>query len=172
MLILNSDNIYRIYKMQQEIEQLVSEYGWDGDQISLQSPDGNFHTGNGKIEWSSGLSEEDFVEINTPDDWELTKFLKQENLYRTRIMNLQQKRCYTWHQDRSPRVHLAVKTHPACMMIVEDSVFHIPADGRPYWVDTRKFHTALNAMPWPKGLDKDAELSFERYHLVGCIKNV
>lgn len=80
MLILNSDNIYRIYKMQQEIEQLVSEYGWDGDQISLQSPDGNFHTGNGKIEWSSGYTEEDFVQINTPDDWELTKFLKQENL--------------------------------------------------------------------------------------------
>lgn len=160
MFTINSEAIYDLSKIHSEVAMLVEEHGWHQDtQISLQSPDGNFHTGNGKIEWNPGYVETDFDVINTPDDWEITRFLQEENLYRSRIMKLRPKECYSWHMDRSPRVHLAVNTHPSCKMIVDDRVIHIPQDGRPYWVDTRLYHTAFNG-----------KLGFERIHIVGCIK--
>ncbi len=156
-----SNNIYDIEKIKKEIDVLIDEHGWhNNSQLSLQSPDGNFHTGNGKIEWNPGYKEEDFKQINTPIDWEITKFILQEELYRTRIMKLKPKECYSWHRDRTTRAHLVIETTENCFMLIDKDVMHIPANGKPYLLDTTKFHTAMNCT-----------LDFDRIHLVGC-KNV
>ena len=56
---------------------------------------------------------------------------------------------YSVHQDKAPRLHLALDTHPnAYFFWPEHKEFvHIPADGFVYWVDTTKPHTFVNAGP-------------------------
>lgn len=150
-------NFYDTEKVQLEIDYLVEKYGWwNGSQISLQSPDGNFHEGNGKIEWSK-YSEKDLNKLNIPEDWEIARFIRDNNLYRTRIMKLWPRECYSVHKDRTPRVHLVTQTDPRCLFLLENKAFHIPADGRAYYIDTTKEHTALNGT-----------LDVERIHIVGC----
>lgn len=151
------NNCYDLDRVQLEIEHLVDQHGWwKNSQISLQSPDGNFHEGNGKIEWSK-YNERDLNQLNIPDDWEIARFIKDNKLYRTRIMKLQPKQCYSVHKDRTPRVHLVTETDPRCLFIQGSKAFHIPADGYAYYIDTRKEHTALNGT-----------LDLERIHIVGC----
>lgn len=155
-----SDNTYNIEKIRLEIEYLIEQHGWhNGSQLSLQSPNGDFHTGNGKIEWNPGYEEKDFNTLNTPDDWEISKFIIQEKIYRTRIMKLSPRECYSWHQDRTKRVHLAIDTHPHCFMIENEKMVHIPDDGKPYLIDTMNYHTAMNCT-----------LDVDRIHIVGCIR--
>jgi len=81
--------------------------------------------------------------------------LKEYNLFNSRIMSLNGKKCYTWHRDNTPRVHLPIITNSNCLFVLEDKAFKMPA-GNIYWVDTRKSHTALNG-------NKD----YTRYHIVG-----
>ena len=157
MIKLNKTS-YNIEKVWQEILTLVDEHTWgDRNQLSLQSPDGSFFTGDGKIEWHEGYDETDFTQTNTPDDWEITRFIKENNLYRTRVMKLMPRKCYSYHWDRTPRIHLAVQTREDCFITVDDVLTHIPADGYAYWIDTRKNHTAMNCSG-----------DFERVHIVGC----
>ena len=142
-----------------EIDFIIKQYGWWEDtQISLQSPDGDWHSGVGHSA-TKGFKETDFNDLNTSDHWELTRFIKENNLYRTRILKLKPGRCYSYHQDWSPRIHLAVITHPYCFIAEDKQLFHIPADGHAYLVDTTKSHTALNG-----------SLDLERIHIVGCVR--
>lgn len=150
---------YDIKKIRDELSWLVEQHGWgERNQLSLQSPDGSYFTGDGKIEYHAGYEETDFTHTNTDSDWEITRLIKENNLYRTRIMKLLPKQCYSYHWDRTPRIHLAVHTHEHCFITINDVLKHIPADGYPYWVDTRQYHTAMNCT-----------LDFERVHIVGCV---
>lgn len=154
------NNQYNLQKIANEIQLLVAETGWwQNSQISLQSPTGEMHHGIGKIEWAEGYTEKDFTKLNIPDDWEISQFILDNKLYRTRIMKLNPKQCYSYHIDRSPRVHLAVITHPHCFFMEDDKLLHIPNDGYPYLVDTTKYHTAMNCT-----------LDLERIHIVGCVE--
>ena len=149
---------YNIEKVRTELTELVEQHGWGkSHQLSLQSPDGNFQTGVGKIEYHPGMKETDFIHLNIPEDWEIARFINDNNLYRTRIMKLHPKKCYSYHWDRTPRIHLAIDTHEHCFISVDGQLKHIPSDGHAYWVDTRKYHTAMNCT-----------LDFERTHIVGC----
>ena len=73
-------------------------------------------------------------------------------VYRTRIMVMQPRSCYSIHTDTSPRLHIALKTHNQCKFIftTPPEIVHIPADGFVYWVDTSKEHTAINASLEPR----------------------
>jgi hypothetical protein len=96
-------------------------------------------------------------------------------LARMRIARIPPFRNYSFHNDEEVRLHMAVHTHPHCFFIVSKQgrddknmpvypeptfvqddlrVFHVPADGRVYLLDTNHTHTALNAS------------SIERIHLV------
>jgi hypothetical protein len=68
---------------------------------------------------------------------------------RARFMTMVMHSTYSVHQDKAPRLHLAIDTH-------EDAYFfwpkhkefvHIPADGYLYEVDTTQPHTFVNAGP-------------------------
>lgn len=149
---------YNIEEIKEEIDELEAFVGWgDRNQMSLQSPDGSFRTGDGKIEYHEGWSETDFTALNIDDDWEIARFITDNNLYRTRIMKLKPRECYSYHFDRTPRVHLAVDTHEHCFISINNMLQHVPADGNAYWIDTRQYHTAMNCT-----------LDFERIHIVGC----
>ncbi len=79
------------------------------------------------------------------------------NMCRTRVMRMSKKSCYSYHYDKTKRIHIPLVTNKNCFMVIEDEVFRYPADGNYYIVDTTKMHTFVNA-------------SFEeRIHIVGCI---
>ena len=149
--------VYNIDKLQQEVKNLAYEYGWCQNQISLQSPDEDFHEGTGRV---AGLKfeESEYTSQNIPDDWEISRFISNHNLYRTRIMRLMPKACYSMHSDSSKRVHLPVKTYWKCKLIIDNNVYHLEANGSAYLVDTTKIHTAFNGTR-----------DIERIHIVGCI---
>ena len=63
----------------------------------------------------------------------------------TRVMILKPKTCYSYHQDRSKRIHIPVYTNYDAWLIIDKNVLHTPANGNYYIVDTTKMHTAVNA---------------------------
>lgn len=63
----------------------------------------------------------------------------------TRLMVLRPKTCYTYHIDKSRRVHIPLITNEQNFFVVDDTVFRLPADGSVYEVDTTKIHTFVNA---------------------------
>ncbi len=67
-------------------------------------------------------------------------------VYRTRIMLSRSKTCYSIHRDYSPRLHLPLITNEQCNFVFANpaQLIHMPADGKTYWVDTRKDHTFMN----------------------------
>jgi hypothetical protein len=148
-----SIDIKRILK---ELESLP-EYT---DQIALQTVKGTndplYGTG-----WLKDLkhTEEDFTEalFDIPYTNSVIELL---GMTRTRVMRLEKKTCYSYHQDPTKRIHIPLITNENCLMIVDDEIIRYPANGSYYVMDTTKMHTALNA-------------SYEdRIHLVGCISDI
>ena len=80
---------------------------------------------------------------------------KDYNFGRMRLMKLSGRQCMSLHVDLERRIHVPIVTNENCLMIVDDEVIHMPADGNAYVVDTKKRHTALNS-------NKD----FDRIHLM------
>lgn len=75
----------------------------------------------------------------------INSLMKDLKMFRTRVMNLKSKTCYTYHRDYSKRLHIPIITNENCFIIIDKEVNHYPADGNYYIIDTTKFHTALNA---------------------------
>lgn len=85
------------------------------------------------------------------------KIIEDLGMYRTRVLRMHPKTCYTYHMDYTKRIHIPVKTNPKCFMVLQNEIMWLPADGNYYEVDTRKYHTFVNAS------------TEERIHIVGCI---
>ena len=128
------------------------------DQISLQgvedNPDPFF--GIGSMKDLTSYKETDFTEFNFDLPY-INHIIEDLNMCRTRVMRMSKKSCYSYHYDKTKRIHIPLVTNKNCFMVIEDEVFRYPADGNYYIVDTTKMHTFVNA-------------SFEeRIHIVGCI---
>ena len=79
-----------------------------------------------------------------------------KDLYRTRVMNMAPRTCYTYHTDPTGRFHIPLITNENCFFIIDDEVVRLPANGEIYFIDTTKKHTFVNAS------------SENRIHIVGC----
>jgi hypothetical protein len=100
--------------------------------------------------------EEDFIEFLFDLPY-TNSILSEHGVYRTRVMRMHPKTCYTYHQDWTKRFHLPLITNDNCFFIIDDEIFRYPANGDIYIADTTKKHTFVNA-----SLE-------ERIHIVGCI---
>ena len=124
------------------------------DQLSLQvTKEGN--GGEGQIA-KLDFKEEDFnvIAYDLPYTNSVLSDLK---MYRSRLMNMPPKYCYSYHKDPTPRMHVPLITNPNCFFVVDDEVIRLPADGNHYLIDTRKIHKFVNAS-WE-----------HRLHIVGCV---
>jgi hypothetical protein len=129
------------------------------DQIMLQSvpgyPADPFY-GIGRIK-ELNHKEEEFCIPTFPNMIYTNSVIMSLGLYRTRLMKMKPKTCYTYHRDPSQRIHIPLVTNEKCMFIIDDQVYRYPADGNWYQIDTTQWHTAINAS-WE-----------DRIHIVGCI---
>lgn len=80
---------------------------------------------------------------------------KDYNFGRMRLMKLTGRQCMSLHVDMEERIHIPIITNENCLMLVDDEIVHLPAEGDAYLVNTKKRHTALNS-------NKD----FDRIHLM------
>lgn len=156
------DRKYDLEKIQEEVMTLLCDYTLVGrSQLLLQSIDGNnWDDIRAPYHIDPDLRETDYRTPNTPEDWELTKFMIQEGVCRTRLLRLKSRECYTWHKDVGDRVHLAVRTTDKCFFIEHEQMQHIPADGYPYMLNVDDYHTAMNC----------STVEFNRIHIVGVIR--
>tara|TARA_Y100000004_G_C8937690_1_gene422836 strand:- start:1330 stop:1773 length:444 start_codon:yes stop_codon:yes gene_type:complete len=124
------------------------------EQLSLQiTSEGN--SGEGKLV-NLNNEEKDF-NVFAYDLPYTNSVISELKMYRTRVMNMGPKSCYSYHQDPTPRMHIPLITNEKCFFVLDDEVVRLPADGQSYFIDTRKMHTFVNA-------------SFEnRIHIVGCV---
>jgi|TARA_B110000977_G_C10895099_1_gene422970 hypothetical protein len=88
----------------------------------------------------------------------INSILKEHDLVRTRLMKMKPKSCYLWHNDKTKRLHIPIKTHEHCFLLIDNERLHLPADGTAYEIDTTQKHTALNC-------SKE-----DRIHIVGVYK--
>lgn len=124
------------------------------EQLSLQVTDSGI-TGEGRL-YNRDLNEKDF-NVFAYDLPYTNSVLSDLKMYRSRLMNMRPKYCYTYHRDPTQRIHIPLLTNENCFFVIDDQVLRIPADGNHYLIDTRKMHTFVNA-------------SFkERLHIVGCV---
>jgi hypothetical protein len=123
-------------------------------QLSLQiTSDGN--SGEGKLEKLNHV-EKDF-NIFAYDLPYTNSVLAQLGMYRSRLMRMKPKTCYSYHWDPTKRMHIPLITNEDNFFVIDDEVSRYPADGSYYLVDTTKKHTFVNA-------------SFDsRVHIVGCV---
>ena len=146
-------------KIKEELKRLPKFKAPFLNQICLQgvedNPDPFF--GCGKVDSLEPHKETDFTEFNFDLPY-INHIIDELNLYRTRVLVLHPKVCYTLHRDPSKRIHIPVVTNDLCWVIVNKEIMHLPADGRYYEIDTTKEHTALNGS-WQV-----------RTHIVGCVK--
>jgi len=126
-------------------------------QISLQgvSPTSDSSSGIGLANRLSG-DESKFIHklFNIPY---INSIIDELGMFRTRVLRMYPKTCYTYHMDYTPRIHIPVVSNPKCFMVEQTQIKWYPADGNYYKIDTTKYHTFVNA-----SLE-------DRIHIVGCI---
>lgn len=144
-----------INKILHEFNTFLPDYD---NQLSLQGvkeDDSPFY-GTGRVK-NLNNSEDEFIVPLFPELEYTNSVIKNLNMYRTRVMRMKHKTCYSYHRDPTKRMHIPLITNENCFMVIEDKIYRYPADGNYYLVDTTKKHTFVNA-------------SFEeRIHIVGCI---
>ena len=90
---------------------------------------------------------------------EYEKIINDFNLVRSRILYLEEKYCYSIHQDKTWRLHIPIKTNPDCLFYFPDHKEHFHLEeGKVYKVNTTERHTFFNA-----GWDN-------RIHFMGCLE--
>lgn len=124
----------------EEIQAQVKTLSWDSSRITLNNSDGGLLSGNYTIK-------DEFK--NTP----IGKFLDSlGNIGEARLLKLESGQSYTAHTDPDDRIHLAVETNPYAYLIdvSHNRLYHVPADGAVYLMDTSKKHLAGNFGGFPR----------------------
>lgn len=138
-------------------------------------PNGVYHTQrslqtDGSTDWAVGTGSKPNIDESVWDKlhpdlvgtwWEDFFATLPFKVYRARLLTIQPRTCYSIHTDRTPRIHIAIDTHPQARFIFTNppAVKFIPADGHIWWVDTRQEHSAMNGSMKP------------RIHFVACLDN-
>lgn len=153
------DQIKDFGSLKSEVIHLIRNYRNDSDQIMLQSEDNN-------SDWSSGSGslrllnkdERIFCNLNTELRGTLIEtIVNKYNAYRSRIMFVPPRKCYSIHADPSYRIHIPIETNIMSYMVWPlDSIVYKFELGNVYWTDTKKMHTFFNGG------------TSERIHLVLC----
>ena len=82
---------------------------------------------------------------------------KHFKIGRMRFLMKPPRTCLSWHRDPEMRLHIPIITNIGCKMVIEDTAFHMPADGNGYITDNTKYHNFFNGS------------EIDRVHLVATV---
>jgi hypothetical protein len=149
MLVYPLEDINNFHILVNEIQTLIEEVGLSNNQIICQQLTPN------SVDWTTGIGR--IAELDHQDE-HLYKFVN-ENLkgskleelilkydgFRTRIMIMPPKQCYSVHSDPTPRIHIPIVTNSQSWMIWPYlKVCEQMRPGKVYWADTSKHHSFFN----------------------------
>jgi len=72
------------------------------------------------------------------------KISEDYTIGRFRLLQKEPRTVLSWHRDPDLRIHIPIITNPGCKLVVGGSVYHLPADGHAYLVNTKQYHTVFN----------------------------
>jgi len=136
-------------KLKEEVLDLINKIKVEKNQIICQTinyEEPNWEIGIGSIEELDEKEERSYRFINPElSGTEIEKFILYHKGFRTRIMIMPPRQCYSIHSDPAPRIHLPIHTNNQCWMIwPQDSKCFQLIEGVVYRTDTRKSHTFIN----------------------------
>lgn len=153
-------------RFKKSVHSIIGKREWDQNQISLQHRIGITQPNEsvGSISYAGDVkSDIEFSEFY--DDFKneyAVQVLKglDFDVYRTRIMKISPKRCYTMHRDKTIRYHIPIDIAEGKSRFIFDhgEVINME-EGKCYVVNTKLEHTAMNCHP-----------SLDRIHIVGCLE--
>ena len=82
---------------------------------------------------------------------------KKFKLGRVRLLIKEPRSTLSWHKDPECRLHVPIITNKGCSMVIENAAKHLPADGKVWITNNRKYHNFFNG----------GEQA--RIHLVACV---
>jgi hypothetical protein len=149
-LVSKVDLPFNFIDLKLEVLNIIEKVGWRDKQIICQGlehdPD-NWYTGTGSLGELEDSTEQNYVHLNSSlKGSNLEKLINHYGCFRTRIMQMSPRSCYSIHKDPTPRLHLPIITNFQNWMIwPEHSTCHKMIIGDLYWADTTKPHTFVNA---------------------------
>jgi hypothetical protein len=147
-----------------EVTELISSVKYEKNQIicqSLESDPNNWIAGVGSVEELAEKEEKKYCILNSAlKGTYIEKLINQHSAYRTRIMIMPPRQCYSVHADPSQRIHIPIITNDQCWMIWphHNTCYRLETE-RAYITNTTMPHTFING-----GLEN-------RVHIVMCINN-
>ena len=147
-----------------EVLDIIESVKFEKNQIICQSLFGdtdNWRSGIGRIEELPDQEEKNYNQINSKlKGTYIEKLILQHSAYRTRIMLMPPRQCYSIHADPGQRIHIPIITNDQCWMIWPkfNSCNQLEAS-RAYLTDTTKPHTFING-----GTEN-------RIHIVMCVNS-
>lgn len=112
-----------------------------------------------RLKLYNGISEKDFCQIHEKFcNTQFENIIDHFQLYRSRIMIMEPKTCYSFHADSTWRLHVPIATNNDCVFYFPEynQQYHLEL-GKVYLVNTTEKHTFINCS------------TNSRIHLVGCI---
>lgn len=146
----------------EQVSRIIKLATFKNNQIICQTHIPNstdWHTGIGRISDLEEQDEKQYCHLNPAlKNTPIGDLIEKNGGYRTRIMAMIPKTCYSIHSDPSKRIHVPLKTNASSWMAwpQNNQLFHMPV-GSVYLTDTTQPHTFFNA---------GAE---SRIHLVMCV---
>lgn len=153
--------------IKQEVLDLVERVGFQGpykNQIICQSLTDDvedWQTGIGSVEELAVQQEQEYKYLQPSlKGTQIEKIINEFSAFRSRIMIMQPKSCYSLHNDHTPRIHIPITSNKGCWMIWPlNNKCHRLLPGHLYWTDTTRHHTFINGGGEP------------RIHMVICVKD-
>jgi hypothetical protein len=145
-----------------EVMNLIDTVNFEKNQIicqNLKEHADDWKSGIGRIEELADQEERNYNQINSKLKGSyIEKLIVQHSAYRTRIMMMSPRQCYSVHADPSQRIHIPIVTNDQCWMIWPkfNSCNQLQTH-RAYLTDTTKPHTFING-----GTE-------DRIHIVMCV---
>jgi len=150
MFIKPLEKIVDFVRFEKEILDIITQVGFRQNQIICQTTDvdsTDWYTGIGRIDLLEHTNEELYSQINPMlKGTMLAEIIEKYQGFRTRIMCMNSRSCYSIHSDPTPRLHIPLITNKGAWMVWPDSsvTIHLPR-GYVYWTDTTQPHTFFNA---------------------------
>lgn len=145
-------------KLKEDVYNVVNESGWgEKNQICLTHPPDNesWFAGSGSFINNRTFTEMNMFLVDSYYEQVHHTLMNDYPFNRVRIMKLPGQKCFSLHSDTNKRIHIPIETNEQCLMIIDDEVKRMPADGSAWLTNTTRPHTALNG-----------NLIFDRLHLL------
>lgn len=162
MIVEKIEAIPKIDQLIIEVDQLIKKHGIENNQLILQGLEPDVES------WDQGIGSLNNLKNKTESNYKyilpsiqnsiLAEYITKYRGFRTRIMNMNQRSCYSVHSDPTPRIHIPIKTDDQAWMIwpKHNQCFQLLL-GYSYFTDTTLPHSFMNCS------------TENRIHLVICI---